>query len=144
MNLENLKISVSKDCEIDETRLDAESLRLPQLHNKYLNIYLDAKLILEKKENEFRRMRKLKWEYYTGKMDEGTLARLEWEPFDLKILRQDVSIYMEGDEDLINLSQQICYYKEVCNYLDSVVKEITFRHNKIRNAIDWKKFLAGS
>jgi len=28
--------------------------------------------------------------------------------------------------------------------LEAVVKEITFRHNKIRNAIDWKRFLAGN
>lgn len=144
MNLNNIKEMVSKDSDIDETRLDHESLRLPQLHNKYLNIYLDAKLVLERKENEFRRMRKLKWEYYTGKMDEETLKRLGWEPFDYKILKQDIPIYMEGDDQLIELAEKVAYYKELCQYLDSVVKEITYRHHKIRNAIDWKRFLAGN
>ena len=91
MNLNNIKQMVLQDCDIDETQLDRESLKLPQLHNKYLNLYLDAKLILERKENEFKRLRRAKWEYYTGKMDEEVLAKLGWEPFNLKILKQDIS-----------------------------------------------------
>jgi hypothetical protein len=143
MNFDKIKQMVLQDSEIDETQLDAESLRLPQLHNKYLNIYLDTKLILERKQNELNKMRRLKWEYYTGKMDDEILKHLGWEPFDLKILRQDISIYMDGDDDLITLQEQVRYYKEICAYLDAIVKEITYRHNKIRNAIDWKKFLGG-
>ena len=134
---------VLQDCEIDETQLDAESLRLPQLHNKYLNIYLDTKLILERKQNEFYRLRRLKWEYYTGKMDAEVLEHMGWKSFDLKILKQDIAIYMDGDDDLIAIQEQVRYYKEICAYLDATVKEVTYRHNKIRNAIDWKKFLGG-
>tara|TARA_R100000951_G_scaffold59362_1_gene49966 strand:- start:27 stop:461 length:435 start_codon:yes stop_codon:yes gene_type:complete len=143
MNFDKIKQMVLQDCEIDETQLDAESLRLPQLHNKYLNIYLDTKLILERKQNEFNRLRRLKWEYYTGKMDAEVLEHMGWEPFDLKILKQDIAIYMDGDDDLIALQEQVRYYKEICAYLDATVKEVTYRHNKIRNAIDWKKFLGG-
>ncbi len=143
MNFDKIKQMVLQDCEIDETQLDAESLRLPQLHNKYLNIYLDTKLILERKQNEFNKLRRLKWEYYTGKMDAEVLEHMGWEPFDLKILKQDIAIYMDGDDDLISLQEQVRYYKEICAYLDATVKEVTYRHNKIRNAIDWKKFLGG-
>ena len=143
MNFDKIKQMVLQDCEIDETQLDAESLRLPQLHNKYLNIYLDMKLILERKQNEFNKLRRLKWEYYTGKMDAEVLEHMGWEPFDLKILKQDIAIYMDGDDDLITLQEQVRYYKEICAYLDATVKEVTYRHNKIRNAIDWKKFLGG-
>mgnify|MGYP001216454939 CR=1 FL=1 len=143
MNFDKIKQMVLQDCEIDETQLDTESLRLPQLHNKYLNIYLDTKLILERKQNEFNRLRRLKWEYYTGKMDAEVLEHMGWEPFDLKILKQDIAIYMDGDDDLITLQEQVRYYKEMCAYLDATVKEVTYRHNKIRNAIDWKKFLGG-
>jgi len=143
MNFDKIKQMVLQDCEIDETQLDAESLRLPQLHNKYLNIYLDMKLILERKQNEFNKLRRLKWEYYTGKMDAEVLEHMGWEPFDLKILKQDIAIYMDSDDDLITLQEQVRYYKEICAYLDATVKEVTYRHNKIRNAIDWKKFLGG-
>jgi len=105
---------------------------------------MDAKLLLQKHENDYNRLRRLKWEYYTGKLDDETLKHYGWNPFQLKILKQDVSIYLEGDDDLITSVQKVSYYKEMCQYLDSVVKEITYRHHKIRNAIDWQKFLAGS
>jgi hypothetical protein len=144
MNLENIKKMVEQDSVIDQTQLDTESLRLPQLHNKYLNLFHDCKLITERKRNEYYRMRRIKWEYYTGKLDDETLKNYGWNPFQLKILKQDLPIYMESDDDLIKLADVLTYYKELCNYLESVVKEITFRHNKIRNAIDWQKFLGGS
>ena len=41
MNLSDIKIMVEKDIEFDETELDKESLRIPQLHNKYLVFLTD-------------------------------------------------------------------------------------------------------
>ena len=144
MDLHKIQQMVEQDAVIDNTQLDAESLRLPQLHNKYLNLFHDARMILQKKKNDFYRQRKLKWEYYTGKLDDVSLKEYNLEPFQLKILKQDIPIYMESDEDLLRLSEQVTYYTELVSYLESVVKEITFRHNKIRNAIDWQRFLSGS
>ena len=85
-----------------------------------------------------------KWEYYTGKMDESQLQHYGWEPFDLKVLKQDLHIYTDSDNDLIAKKKAIIYQESMVEMLEAVVKEITFRHNKIRNAIDWKRFLAGN
>ena len=48
MKLSELKIMVSDDIEFNETELDTESLRIPQLHNKYLTFLIDEKIVLEK------------------------------------------------------------------------------------------------
>ena len=143
MDLKELREQVERDARIDDTELDTESLRLPQLHNKYLNLYHDAKLWHEKAANEYNRLYKLKWEYYTGKIDAETLKQKGWEPFDHKILRNDVSVYMNGDDDLCNRKERMAYIQSIVNYLDEVVKEITFRHTKIKNAIEWRRFLSG-
>jgi hypothetical protein len=143
MDLKELREQVERDARIDDTELDTESLRLPQLHNKYLNLYHDAKLWYEKAANEKTRLYKLKWEYYTGKIDAETLKQKGWEPFDHKILRNDVSVYMNGDDDLCNRKERMAYIQSIVNYLDEVVKEITFRHTKIKNAIEWRRFLSG-
>ena len=37
MNLENLKELITKDSQIDSTELGVESLKIPQIHSKYLN-----------------------------------------------------------------------------------------------------------
>ena len=36
MDLEQLQIEADKDLKINDTELDLESLKTPQLHNKYL------------------------------------------------------------------------------------------------------------
>jgi hypothetical protein len=41
MNLENLKAEVKKDLTIDKTDLASESIRIPQIHNKYLNFLMN-------------------------------------------------------------------------------------------------------
>ena len=45
MNLNELREMVSKDITIDETNLDQESLKTPQLHNKYLIFFSDEMFI---------------------------------------------------------------------------------------------------
>jgi len=135
---------IAEDMAIDDTELDMESLRIPQLHNKYLNIYLDEKLKLSKSISDYNILYKLKWEYYTGKMEEGKLKELEWEPFQYKILRTDIDKYLDSDSDLIQKEHAKTYQEEKVKYLDAVIKNINNRQWNIRGAIDWRKFLSGT
>jgi len=66
-----------------------------------------------------------------------------WQPFALKILRQDIDLYLDSDQDLIKLQQKTQYQKEKVALLEEVVKELNTRHWKIRNAIEWRKFTNG-
>lgn len=143
MNLNELREMVSEDMAIDDTELDIESLRTPQLHNKYLNLFHDERLKLAKHEDDYKRMLRLKWEYYTGKMDEKTLNELGWEPFQLNILRTDIDKYIESDSDLSTLRMKIAFAKEKANYLEQVVKIMNNRQWNIRSAIEWRKFISG-
>ena len=144
MLLDELKSMVQQDLEIDKTELDAEALRTPQLHNKYLNFLLDEKLILAKIESEFRIHRKIKWLYYTGKMSMEELEEREWEPFALNILKQDLDKFIDSDDEIVVLSNKDEYQKEKVEYLKSVVKTMSDRQWYIRSAIDWIKFTNGN
>ena len=143
MNLEQIREMASKDLPIDETSLDRESLNIPNLHNKYLNILHDEKLILFKYKLEYRKLQKLKWEYYTGKMDQETLKEKGWEPFALRILKQDAELYMNSDEDLIAAEAREKFQEEKVDYLGSIIKGLTNRQYHIRDAIIWRKFVNG-
>jgi hypothetical protein len=143
MNLSDLRQVVSEDMAIDDTELDIESLRTPQLHNKYLNLFHDERLRLTQQEEEFKKLLRLKWEYYTGKMDEKMLNELKWEPFQLNVLRTDIDKYIESDSDLSTLRMKISFTKEKVNYLESVVKIMNNRQWNIRSAIEWRKFING-
>ena len=52
MNLDKIQEMWEVDSVINEFELDAESLRIPQLHQKYYKLYTEFKFIL--KENEFK------------------------------------------------------------------------------------------
>ena len=78
MNIESLREMVKTDVQNDETDLNSESLKTPQLHNKYLVLFEDAKLQLEKLEFQLRSLKRDKWLYYTGKMGEEDLLDKAW------------------------------------------------------------------
>ena len=144
MNISTLRKMVEEDLKIDSAELDIASLRIPQLHNKYLNIFHDQRLLLKKLKGELAETVRLKWEYYTGKMSQDTLDELGWEPFPLKILKTDLDRYLDSDKDLISSQAKIDYQSEKVDYLESVLKNITNLQWNIKNAIEWRKFINGT
>ena len=141
MDLEKLQEMADKDLAINETELDLESLKTPQIHNKYMKHYTKFKLMLTKAETDLAQLKRDKWEYYTGKADASVYAE---KPFDLKILRTDVDKYIEADDDLIKAKQKVQYLYAVIDYLDKTIKQISNRTFTIKNAIDWRKFTSGA
>ena len=59
MDLKQIRDMVGQDMPIDETCLDRESLNVPRLHSKYLNILHDEKLILHKYKIDLYKLQKL-------------------------------------------------------------------------------------
>jgi hypothetical protein len=141
MDLEQLQLEADKDLKINDTELDLESLKTPQIHNKYMKHYTKFKLLLTRTEDELRTMKRDKWEYYTGKADPSVYQA---KPFDLKIMRTDIEKYLEADEDIQKLSQKIAYLITVVDFLDKTIRVIVNRTYTIKNAIEWRRFTSGA
>tara|TARA_R100000900_G_scaffold53968_1_gene43717 strand:+ start:532 stop:966 length:435 start_codon:yes stop_codon:yes gene_type:complete len=144
MNLEDIRNMTKQDLIMDKTELDTESMKTPQIHNKYLIMYSDEKLILGKLQSDFSVLKRDKWLYYTGKMSHDELEENNWEPFDLNILKTDIDKFIDSDTDIITLSNKILLQKEKVNYLENIIKIINNRQWSIRATIDWLKFTNGS
>ena len=140
----DLKEMVEKDMVIDETELDTESLKTPQLHNKYLIMLADDKLLLSKLKSDLKKLIRNKWLYYTGKMSQDELEENEWEPFQLTVLKTDIDKFIYSDDDIIIMENRISYQNEKTNYLENVVKIISSRQWMIKSAIEWIRFTQGS
>ena len=140
MTFDELQALAEKDLKINDTELDLESLKTPQLHNKYMKFHNQYVNLLKKAEQDLARLTREKWEYYTGKADPSVYQE---RPFNLKILKQDVDKYLKADDDLIKLEQKVTYIQSVVDYLDRTVKIISNRGFQIKNAIDWRKFTSG-
>jgi len=143
MNIDQIKIQAELDTAIDTNHLDDEASRIPQLHNKYLCILMDEKLILESMESKLKILKRDKWLYYSGKMSEDELKKKNWEPFDLNILKQDLDRFIESDMDVITLSNKIFLQDQKVNYIESVAKIISNKIWNIRSSIEWVKFTQG-
>ena len=144
MKLEEIQELWNRDREIDIAELAIESVRIPQLHDKYLKIYIDERIKLKSLEFELSKMGRLKNDYYSGKMAQEDLEKLGWEPFLGKILKGEMHSYLEADEDVFRIKTKIVMMEEKINYLDSIVKMINNRGFQIKSAIDWIKFKSGS
>ena len=93
-----------------------------------------------KAKGDYKMLYRDKWEYYGGKSDANVYVT---KPFDLKVLKSDLSIYIESDEEIIQIENKIVYLETVCKYVDGVMKAISGRGWDIKNAIQWKNFEAG-
>ena len=141
MNLEELQAQADKDLVIDDTELDTESLKTPILHNKYLQYYNKFNLLLKKSQWEERTLNREKWEYYTGKSDPSVYKE---KPFDLKVLKADVHIYINSDDDLQKIQAKVVYQEAIVYYLEQILKIINNRSFTIKNAIEWRRFTSGA
>lgn len=124
----------SEDSVINDSKLDSESLRIPQLHSKYLNLYSDYIILKEKYEMEQKIIVRELWEYYSGKSEI---------PFEIKLLKQDIPMYIESDDRYQKCLNKIKYYSSISSFLKEVLSSINSRSFVIKNSIEFKKFING-
>ena len=141
MTLDELKLQVQKDLKVDDEHLDTESLKNQEIKATYLDHKSRYELLLFKAKGDYKRLYREKWEYYGGKADAKIYAS---KPFDLKVLKTDLSVYITADEEIIDAENKIGYLETVVDYIKGVIKSVDNRGWDIKNAIEWKKFEAGA
>ena len=141
MNLENLQEMWKTDSKLDDDLHDNDSLAIPQLHMKYMEFHNTYSLMKKDRELEMKRLLKEKWLYYKGKAPASVYNEM---PFDLKLTAKDeISMFVEADEDVQKIQYKIDYIEQVLFFLDGVLRMINNRTYHIKNAIEWKRFQNG-
>ncbi len=146
IDLQNVLDMWKTDSGIDEMNLDEASRQTPSLHAKYLEMYSLTKLQLKKAELNQKVLLKDKWLYYNGKMPQDTLQRFGWDsdPLDgLKVLKSDMDRYYDSDEDIQKSEELVEYYKTLVATLSDIIDNLKWRHQTIRNMIEWRRFTSG-
>jgi hypothetical protein len=141
-NLEQVLKYWEKDAEMDQTEPGKELLRIPILHNKYLSILTKHKIASKKAHFDYLRLRKIKIDYYNGRLDQDELETRGWQPFQF-VLKSDIGAYLEGDDDLIKMLEKKVYHEECVSVLESVMNELKQRTWQLRDFISWEKFIGG-
>lgn len=131
------------DSKIDLTELDSEALKIPKLHHKYYLILCHEKELIRKLSYEMKKLYLEKHEFYTQGPSKETKDR-GWEmPSIGKILRSDVSTYIDADPNIIDLKSKIEEQQEKIDLLESIIKGFVQRGYNIKTALDFQKFKMG-
>ena len=141
MTLEELQKEAREDLVIlDQERLDQESYKNQNIKPKWLEYRTKYDQLLIMSRANHQKMYREKWEYNGGKADAKVYVA---KPFDLRVLKTDLQMYINSDEEILALQGKISYYESIIKYIDGIIKSIDNRGWDIRNATEWKKFEAG-
>ena len=147
IDLKSIHNMWKEDCVIDEMKLDETSRQTPILHAKYLELLSTVKLQMKRSEFSQKTLLKKKWLYYNGKMDQDEIAKMDWDPdpFNgLKIHKGEMYYYYDSDPEIQKSEEKIQYYKATIDSLTEIINNINWRHQTIKNMIEWKKFQSGN
>jgi len=144
MKLDEILDMWSADCNVDRTELGEEALKIPKLHSKYLRHYSEERLTLRKLEEEKRELIKLKHDYYRGVLPEEDIKANGWEPFQYNVLKSDIPMHIDADQDIIKMNLRIAMQNEKVDTLESIIKSVSNRGFLIKSAIEFEKFKVGA
>tara|TARA_B100001769_G_C21924083_1_gene498221 strand:+ start:383 stop:826 length:444 start_codon:yes stop_codon:yes gene_type:complete len=143
MNLEKIEELWAKDAEkfFDHRDLPEllanDSMETPKLHAKYLQLHNEFKLMLSDAQTKYNKLYKDKWLYYNGKAPSSVYAE---KPFDLKVLKGDIDMFIDSDDEVCRIKQKIDYLETCINSIDRILKEIHNRGFAIKNTIEIVKY----
>ena len=141
MNLEKIQEMWEVDSHMDMDNLHDESVKIPQLHQKYYTLYTTIKLLKTKSTDTLSRIRLERYNYYSGKAPAEVYVE---EPFPYKVRdKESMSLHLNADEKLSNIKLKVEYYEVMIGYLEDILKMIHNRGYQIKNSVDYLKFQAG-
>ena len=141
MNLDELQSMWERDSKMDMDNLHDESLKIPQLHQKYFTLYTTTKLLKKKAEDTISKVMLERHNYYSGKASAEVYVE---EPFPYKVRdKESMSLHLNADEKLTKVKLKIQYYDMMLEYLEDVLRMIHARGYQIKNSIDFLRFQAG-
>tara|TARA_R100001463_G_scaffold8091_2_gene25294 strand:+ start:865 stop:1326 length:462 start_codon:yes stop_codon:yes gene_type:complete len=139
--VEAIQAMWEKDSQMNQDELDSESLKIPQLHAKYYDLYNTILLMRKRDEQQHSTILLDRRKYYTGKATADMYAE---EPFPYKVRdKDDLKLYLDADERLTKIKLKISYYDTMLKYLEEILRQVSNRTYQIKNAIEWRRFSAG-
>jgi hypothetical protein len=134
-----------KDAPYDETEPQRAMANIPKLHAKYLRIMSHHNLIVKKLGAEYNSKRKIKYDYIAGDLNNPEdLASHGLEPMMKKVLRSDIPMWLDSDNELNNILLKKVIHEEIVDFCKSVLKELNNRTFQLKAYMDWERFIGGS
>ena len=137
MELEKIMSMWEEDAHIDDKDLDNESLNIPNVHQKYLDIYSKEKRIIRDLETRWKVVFQERWEAVISKNGKAP-------DHNIRISKTELERHYVAADSVLQKAEYIMNeQKSKVEYLKSVLSMVENRSFHINNAINWRKFVAG-
>jgi hypothetical protein len=142
LDLETIQQMWKQDAKIDIDDLHNESVKIPELHAKYYEIYSNLLLLKKKREEDKKQIRHKKYEYYTGKAEQETYIE---SPLNKKVRdKEHLQSCLNSDEEISRINLKIEIYDVTLDYIQDIIKMLHNRSFQIRNSIEAIRLLGES
>jgi len=131
------------DSKIDKLELSSELRKIPSHHSKYIQILSTHRQAFKEGKRRLAKLRRIKYEYYTGRLDQVSLTKYGWQSFPFT-LKGDLNTYMDSDKDLLNAEAVLSIHEEVVTVCEAIIKELNNRTWQLKEICGWEKFISGS
>lgn len=144
MTLEALHQEWQTDKELDFSYPEKAIAQVPLLHGKWWQYYTHERQRYVVLKQEHDALKRAKFDWYLGRMDEDERKARQWEPQPVRIVRQEVDTYLNTDTDLLPFAGKLEVQELKLKFIEDVIKHINGRGYLIRSYIDYLKFSQGS
>ena len=147
--LEKIQSEWKIDSDLNTSDLDNETRRIGILHGKYLEYYNTAKLHNLRLQEQYSKLLRNKWRWYRGEMSKQEIEALGWayDPYNgcTKPLKAEIKeFYIDCDPDIIKFHHMIEYNNQCIDSAKSILDIVKWRHQQIRNIIEFRKLVSGN
>ena len=137
MELDEIMKMWEEDSHIDDKDLDNESLNIPNVHQKYLNIYSKEKRKMSDLKTHWKILFQQRWEVVISKNGKAP-------EHNIRLSKTELERHYVAADGVLQKAEKIMNEQEgKVEYLKSVLSMIENRSFHINNAISWRKFVAG-
>ena len=137
MELDEIMKMWEEDSRIYDKDLDNESLNIPNVHQKYLNIYSKEKRKMSDLKTHWKILFQQRWEVVISKNGKAP-------EHNIRLSKTELERHYVAADEILQKAEKIMNEQEgKVEYLKSVLSMIENRSFHINNAISWRKFVAG-
>lgn len=147
MKLSELLNMWKVDAKIDQSKLDEESINTSILHSRYLEILSGVKITLKRERTKQKKIELQVKRWLLGKMTKEEMDELGWEydPWkgESKPMKSEIDSHVNIQPIVIEQSNRTTELEVMHDALIDIVNNLNWRHQSIRNSIDFMRFTSG-
>jgi len=131
-----------KDSKVNPSTLESQMMDEPSLHAKYIRYLLTEKHKLVQINRELKKLKLQRHEFYAHGPSKDDAKRGVKKPPGI-ILAQDKPLYLEADEELLEMQSNFDKTKNNVEALTFILNKVAFRSNTLKNILEIRRWEGG-